>query len=80
MRVSLIIAAVLALVFLIFTLQNTQLSKVQFLGWDWYIPTIVLLLVAFILGLVIGWILEAVFRGRKGRAAKRTKEAVQAGK
>jgi uncharacterized integral membrane protein len=74
--VALVVIVVLLVVFI---LQNQAPSPIRFLWWNPSMPTIVLLLVTFALGLVAGWISAAVGKRRPGRVEKESKEADTAG-
>jgi len=76
----LIIVSLIVVLVLVFAVQNLSPNQVQFLGWDWYVPTIVLLLITFVVGLIAGWILAAFGKRRQGREEKEAKEAGSAGR
>lgn len=75
-----IIVILIVVLVLIFAFQNLDPSRVQFLGWGWHVPTIVLLLITFVVGLIAGWILAALGRRRQGREEKENREGDSAGR
>ena len=54
MRLKLIIVSILFLLFAIIATQNTVTTEIKFLLWSVQAPLIVMVVVVFILGLVIG--------------------------
>ncbi len=58
------IAGALALIFI---LQNTEKRSVQFLFFDWTVGTWVALLVAFLLGMLVGWLLPRYVRSHRAK-------------
>lgn len=54
MRLKLIIVSLLFLLFAIIAVQNTITTELKFLLWSVQAPLIVMIVVIFILGLVIG--------------------------
>jgi lipopolysaccharide assembly protein A len=59
-------AAVVALILAIFIVQNAQKVVIDFLFVETETPLIFGLLVAGLLGFLIGWLLPIVRRGRRG--------------
>lgn len=53
-RVRTIVAAILALLALVFVFQNTSSRRVHFLFWSMSLPTWIWLLVIFVVGVVAG--------------------------
>jgi uncharacterized integral membrane protein len=58
-----IVAVVVAVLFLVFVLQNTDETQVSYLGFDVSTGTWLVLVVAFGLGMLVGWLLSR----RRGR-------------
>jgi len=65
MRIKLIIISILFLLFAIIASQNTITTEFKFLFWSIQAPLIVLIVVIFILGLVIGLIFCSYYERRK---------------
>ncbi|MBW1998989.1 MAG: LapA family protein [Deltaproteobacteria bacterium] len=59
-----IVFAILIILVIIFIVQNTQTIEVKFLPWKVSLPSAVILLGTFVVGLVIGWLARRV-RPRK---------------
>ena len=65
MRIKLIIMSLLFLVFAIIASQNTIATDLKFLIWSVQAPLIVMIVVIFILGLVIGLIFCGSYEKKK---------------
>ncbi len=65
-----IAAGVIAVLALIFILQNSEKRSIQFLFFDWIVGTWVALLVTFALGMLVGWLLARFLRSRRERASE----------
>ena len=65
MRIKLIIISLLFLVFAIIASQNTIATDLKFLIWSVQAPLIVMIVVIFILGLVIGLIFCGSYEKKK---------------
>ena len=67
MRTKLIIISVLFLLFAILAVQNTTTTELKIFFWNLSVPLIVLIVVIFIIGLVIGIFTCSVYERRKKR-------------
>jgi uncharacterized integral membrane protein len=65
MRIKIIIIAFLFLLFAIIATQNTITAELNFLLWSIQAPLIVMIVVIFILGLVIGLIFSSNYERKK---------------
>jgi len=65
MRFKIILLSVLFLVFAIIASQNTNTTELKFLFWSVQAPLIVMIVVIFILGLVIGLIFTSNYERKK---------------
>lgn len=65
MRIKIIIIAILFLLFAIIATQNTITTELKFLFWSVQVPLIVMIVVIFILGLVIGLIFSSNYERKK---------------
>jgi len=63
--------AIAALLLLILVIQNSQKVEVHFFFADTHTPLIFALLIAAILGALVGWLLPRVRRSRKEKSAER---------
>ena len=70
MRTKLIITSILFLLFAILASQNTVTTQLCIFFWNIQAPVIVLIVVVFIIGLVIGIIICSVYDRRKVREEK----------
>ena len=57
--IKLILAIVLAVVVVLFVLQNTEPVRVEILFWSWTASRAIVLLVVFLIGVVAGWLARA---------------------
>ena len=62
---GLIVGVILALVVIVLAAQNTGTITLSFLGWDYSTPLIVLILGAFVIGVVVAESLGLVYRKRR---------------
>jgi len=69
---KLVVLAAVALLLVIFVLQNTDRAQIDFLVWNGSFPLWTLIVVAAVLGLVGGWVVGRI-RGadRRARDAER---------
>ncbi|MFT4661128.1 MAG: putative membrane protein [Patiriisocius sp.] len=67
MRAKTIIAIVLAILLVIFSLQNTETVVVEFLSWEFSLPQVLLIIGTFSLGVIVGILVS--LRKRKKKAA-----------
>jgi uncharacterized integral membrane protein len=65
MRMKIIIISALFLLFAIIASQNTITTELKFLFWSVQAPLIVMIVVIFILGLVIGLIFSSNYERKK---------------
>ena len=68
--VKLIVAGVIALLLVVFLLQNAETAKIRFLFLDGTYPLWLLLVVGAALGFAAGWLVAARGRRRLQRRAK----------
>jgi len=59
MKTKVIIIILLAILLIVFVLQNTEIVLVNFFFWDLSIPRALLLFVCFAVGLIIGLIIPS---------------------
>ena len=75
MRTKLIIISVLFLLFAILAVQNTTTTELKIFFWNLSVPLIVLIVVIFIIGLVIGIFTCSVYERREKRELKTEQQA-----
>ena len=63
--IKLVIAIVLAILVVVFVLQNAEPVGVVFLAWTWTASRAVVLLAVFLLGAVAGWLSRASAQRRR---------------
>jgi uncharacterized integral membrane protein len=80
MRLKIIILSLLFLMFAIIAVQNTIATELKFIFWSVQAPLIVMIVVIFILGLVIGLIFSTNYERKKKKQElgiqKKTEEKV----
>lgn len=78
MRIKIIVISFLFLLFAIIAVQNTTATELKFIFWSIQAPLIVMIVVIFILGLVIGLIFSSNYERKKKKQEsgiqKKTKE------
>ena len=63
--IKLVLAIALAVVVVLFVLQNAEPVRVEILFWSWSASRAIVLLVVFLIGVVAGWLARAgAFRRR----------------
>jgi uncharacterized integral membrane protein len=67
---KLIVLGAVAVLLVVFVLQNTDEAQIDFLVWDGAFPLWIMIVIAAALGLIGGWIL-----GRIGGAERRARNA-----
>ena len=65
MRIKIIAISILFLIFAIIAAQNTITTQLKFLLWSLEAPLIVMIVVIFILGLVIGLVFSSNYERKK---------------
>ena len=65
MRLKIIIMSILFLLFAIIASQNTTSTELKFIFWSIQAPLIVMIVVIFLLGLVIGLIFSSNYERKK---------------
>lgn len=51
-----VVGGIIAVVVIIFVVQNTEEVQVQWLGLDWSMPLWLLILIVMLLGVALGWL------------------------
>ncbi|MBT8386800.1 MAG: DUF1049 domain-containing protein [Ignavibacteria bacterium] len=75
MRTKLIVISILFLLFAILAVQNTTTTELKIFLWNLSVPLIVLIVVIFIFGLVIGIFTCSVYDRRKKKELEDEKRA-----
>jgi putative membrane protein len=74
MPVKTIVFIVLAVLIVIFTIQNTQVIDIQFLTWKAAISKALVLLSTLFVGIILGWLITWAGYSRKRRKEKQERE------
>ncbi len=75
MRIKLIVISILFLLFAILAAQNTITTDLKIFFWNLSVPLIVLIVVIFIIGLVIGIITCSAYERRKKKELETESQA-----
>lgn len=75
MKVKLVIGIILLSITILFVYQNTDRVPVDFIVWSVDVSLALLVLVAFVSGLAIGWLLNSYLRFSRNR--KKMKDATR---
>jgi putative membrane protein len=70
MPIKTIVFIVLAVLIVIFTIQNTQVIDIQFLTWKASISKALVLLCTLFVGIILGWLITWAGYSRKRRKEK----------
>ena len=74
MPVKTIVFIVLAILIVIFTIQNTQVIDIQFLTWKASISRALVLLSTLFVGIILGWLITWGGYSRRRRKEKQERE------
>jgi uncharacterized integral membrane protein len=80
MRAKLIIVSILFLLFAILASQNTGSTELKFFFWSVWLPLIVMIVVVFILGSVIGMVFASIYERKKRKEEETISTGVPEGK
>lgn len=69
MKSKIVIIIVLAVLLIIFVLQNTEVVTIKFWFWDMSIPRALLLFVTFAIGLIIGLMVPSTRKSKEPESA-----------
>lgn len=58
-QIKMTIAAVLAVLVIVFVLQNQVVVRVEFLMWSWTASRALILFIVFVAGATVGWLARA---------------------
>ena len=78
MKVKLVISIILLSVAFLFVYQNTDLVSIDFLAWSVDISLALLVLLAFVVGLTSGWLLNSYLRFSRNRKKSKEESSKQA--
>lgn len=69
MKSKIVIIILLAVLLIIFVLQNTEVVTIKFWFWDMSIPRALLLFVTFAIGLIIGLMVPSTRKSKEAESA-----------
>lgn len=76
MRAKIVIVMILVILFTIFVSQNTDMINVSVFLWKFQMSTIVLMSISFFVGIILGFIVSAMFGTPKKKILNETKVTV----
>ncbi len=70
MKIKIIIVMLFVILFTVFVSQNTEVISIIIFLWKVQIPTIVLISITLLFGIILGFFVEAIFDLKKNRENK----------
>lgn len=70
MKLKIIIVMLLVILFTVFVSQNTELISITIFLWNVRIPIIVLISITLLVGIILGFFVEAIFDLKKNKENK----------
>jgi uncharacterized integral membrane protein len=64
----------LAVIVVVFAVQNTQAVELRFLGWTWQLPLVIIILVAVVVSILLDEIVGGMVKRRRLRRRRDTAE------
>ena len=77
MRTKIVIVMILVILFTVFVSQNTDIINVSVFLWKFQMSTIVLMSISFFIGIILGFIVSAIFGSPKKKISNETNAPVQ---
>lgn len=73
-----IIGIIIGVLVIVFMVQNVQTVDIQFLTWTFQIQRAIMILIVFVVGIGIGWVVKSIgYRKKKRRAEVRANEKTE---
>ncbi|HUX61845.1 MAG TPA: LapA family protein [Ignavibacteriaceae bacterium] len=76
MRAKIVIVMILVILFTVFVSQNTDMIDVSVFLWKFQMSTIVLMSISFFIGIILGFIVSAMFGSPKKDISNESKVTV----
>ena len=76
MRTKIVIVMILIILFTVFVSQNTDMIDVSVFLWKFQMSTIVLMSISFFIGIILGFIVSAIFGSPKKKISNESKVTV----
>ncbi len=76
MRAKIVIVMILVILFTVFVSQNTDMIDVSVFLWKFQMSTIVLMSISFFIGIILGFIVSAMFGSPKKDISNESKATV----
>jgi uncharacterized integral membrane protein len=70
-----IVGIIIGVLVIIFMVQNVQTVDIQFLTWTFQIQRAIMILIVFIVGIGIGWVVRSIGYRKKRKKKEREEEA-----
>ncbi|HUX94033.1 MAG TPA: LapA family protein [Ignavibacteriaceae bacterium] len=77
MRTKIVIVMILIILFTVFVSQNTDMIDVSVFLWKFQMSTIVLMSISFFIGIILGFIVSAIFGSPKKKISNEANAPVQ---
>lgn len=72
-----IVAIALAALTAVFAIQNSDVIRVSFLGWDWEASLAIILILTLGVGVLVGYLLGLPSRMKKGNQLRQTQRELE---
>lgn len=72
-----IVAIALAALTAVFAIQNSDVIRVSFLGWDWEASLAIILILTLGVGVLVGYLLGLPSRMKKGSQLRQTRRELE---
>jgi putative membrane protein len=70
-----IIGIIIGIIVIVFMVQNVEVVEVSFLAWSVSIPTAVMILIVFVVGIGLGFVVRSIgYRKKKKKTRKQEEE------
>jgi len=69
-----IIGIIIGVLVIIFMVQNVQTVDIQFLTWTFQIQRAIMILIVFVVGIGIGWVVKSIGYRKKRKKKERAEE------
>ena len=73
-----IIGIIIGVLVIVFMVQNVETVDIQFLTWTAHLSRALMILIVFVVGIGIGWVIRSIgYRKKKKKAETRASEEVE---
>jgi uncharacterized integral membrane protein len=69
-----IVGIIIGVLVIVFMVQNVQTVDIQFLTWTFQIQRAIMILIVFVVGIGIGWVVKSIGYRKKRKKKERAEE------